>query len=99
MNIYSVKSDVINMFYKSKKYILIYILLIIFASLSISTSHPYFFSMKKILFLIFMILLGCIFILLISSKKIKLHVGVFFLLLIVGILFSCLTPETFYIRV
>ena len=92
MNIYSVKSDVINMFYKSKKYILIYILLIIFASLSISTSHPYFFSMKKILFLIFMILLGCIFILLISSKKIKLHVGVFFLLLIVGILFSCLTP-------
>ena len=92
MNIRHLLYDTYTLTYKSKKYILIYICLLILASFSMTNVSPYFFSIKKILFLILMILIGSGFILLVSSKKIELHVGVFFLLLIVGILFSCLTP-------
>lgn len=95
MNEVSLKDLFYNIYglaYNSKKYILIYVFLLIFASFSITSAAPFFFSIKKILFLILMILIGCTFIMLVSSKKIELHIGVFFLLLIVGILFSCLTP-------
>ena len=81
-----------NSIFKTKKYLIIYLLIIIVGTLFLTKLNNIQAPFKEILILIFALIIGFVFLVTTIGKNVELYKMVFCLLLIMGILFSVLTP-------
>ena len=75
-----------------KKYLIIYFLVLLIGAFSLTTLNNLHAPLKEILMFIFLLVIGAVFLINTIEKNIELYKSVFFILLIIGIIFSVMTP-------